>query len=100
MVLRKINLQSVVNDEEGFQVSRISRSYLKYSENDLVLLIEVESGEDDQGRYDLGVYWPSILTWQPPSDRIPITPQKREEIRDRVEQSLKSLKINASHIEI
>ena len=93
MAIRKLNLQSVIDDESGFQLSRQSRSFLKYSEKNLELLIEVESGETTEGDYDLAVYWPLTLNWQPPNDQILISQVKRQEIMGRVDRSLKLLEI-------
>jgi hypothetical protein len=100
MVLRKINLQSVVDDDEGFLLSRMSRSSMEYSEGDHVLCIEVESGEDDKGNYNLGIYWPMVLTWLPPNEKVLITKAKRQEIKNRVDRSLKALDIPACHIDV
>jgi hypothetical protein len=100
MVLRKVNLQSVVDDDEGFLLSRMSRSSVEYSEGDHVLCIEVESGEDDKGNYNLGIYWPMVLTWQSPNEKVFITKTKRQEIKNRVDRSLKALDIPAWHIDV
>ena len=99
MTIQKINLQAVIDNEAGFELSRESRSYLRYSENDFVLFIEVESGEDESGQYNLAIYWPAVLKWNPPNDQFLISPTKRLEIKDRVDRSLKILDIPPCHID-
>jgi len=82
-----------VKSSKGFIVQSVSRHYFEYKEDKLTLSIEVESGQDDRGRYNLAVYAQNIENWDPPYDNEAISSEKKKEIIKNIGDALDFMRI-------
>lgn len=73
---------NAAQSSEGFKVERTGRDYLKYSENNRYILIDVEPGNG------LAIYTSSISVWSGGSETEPIEKMDVERIIKNVCKAL------------
>ena len=90
MTFTWLHAKGVLNDE-GYTVERTGRFTIKYSEGDMVMLLEGESmfGDLDGREFGFSFYdsWRTV-GWQPPYERNPISSSDRMRLRANVSNAL------------
>ena len=87
-----INTQGV-KAEEGFILQSMHQYYYHYIENEHVMQIIVEPFIDKKGDYLESVEASSFEKWQPPFESEIVSDKKKEELKKRVSEALKFMKI-------
>ena len=85
-----------VQSSEGYTLQRMHRFYYHYIEGDHPMQVNVEPFTDNKGGYSEGVYLDSLKRWLPPNDNEAISPERQQEIRQRISAALTFMGIEHS----
>jgi hypothetical protein len=75
----KITEQGLRNDA-GFIVEAVGRSKVKYKESERTITVGVEDGSGDI----VYVYLKPVTHWDPPHDSESLSPDRKEQLRERL----------------